>query len=221
MTDSAVSILAEKKDSLFMHADTIRARFDSANQIRSVDAWYKVKFFRSDLQGMCDSIHMIAADSAMTMYREPVLWSDSNQLSADSITLKMRSGEADSLKMEGNAFIISKDDSVRFNQIKGRTLLAKFRNNDLYKIRVLGNSQTIYYAREEDKTLIGINSAVSSDMLIFLDSNKLRSITFIEKPEASTIPEKDYPENERLLKGFKWLESERPRSPKDIFRRKE
>lgn len=221
MTDSAVSILADKKDSLYMHADTIRAEFDTSNQIRTVDAWYKVKFFRTDLQGMSDSIHMIAADSALTMYHEPVLWSDSNQLSADSITLKMSNGEADSLKMEGNAFIISKDDSVRFNQIKGRTLLAKFRNNDLYKIRVLGNSQTIYYAREEDKTLIGINTAVSSDMLIFLDSNKLKSITFIEKPEASTIPEKDYPENERLLKGFKWLESDRPRSPKDIFRRKE
>jgi hypothetical protein len=162
---------------------------------------------------------MTARDSSMTMYREPVLWSDSNQLTSDSIRLLMRNGEADSLKMFGDAFIISRDDTSKYNQIKGRTVLAKFRDNDLFKIRVVGNAQTIYYAREEDKTLIGINTAVSSEMLIFLEKNQLQTITFIEKPEAHTWPEKDLPENERLLKNFRWFEKERPVSKDDIFRR--
>lgn len=218
MTDSAVTIVAEKRDSLFMHADTVMARFDSARNIRSVDAWYKVKFFRKNIQGMCDSLHMLARDSSMTMYRQPVIWSDSNQLTSDSITLLMRNGEADSLKMFGDAFIISRDDSARYNQIKGRTVLAKFRKNELFKIRVLGNAQTIYYAREENKTLIGINTAVASEMLIFLEKNKLQSITFIDKPEAHTYPDSALPENERLLKNFRWLDKSRPRTKDDIFR---
>ncbi len=217
MTDSAVCVLVEKKDSLFLHGDTVRATFDTAQNIKKVFCFYQVKFFRHDLQGMCDSLTYTSKDSSMTMYHEPVIWSDSNQLSADSIRLTMRNGEADSLKLYNSAFIISKDDTGSFNQIKGRNVFAKFRNNELYKINVLGNAQTIYFAREEDKSLIGINMAISSDMLVFLEKNKLKSITYINKPEAHLFPEKAVPENERKLKNFKWEEKRRPLKKQDIF----
>jgi hypothetical protein len=210
--------MAGKTDSLFMHSDTVYATFDSAQEIKTVHCYHKVKFFKPDLQGMCDSLTYLSSDSAMTMYREPVMWSDSNQMTADSIRLLMRNGEADSLKMYSSAFIISRDDSNSFNQLKGRNLVAKFRNNQLYKINILGNSQTIYYVREEDRTLIGINVAVSSDMLIFLDDNKLKTITYIERPEQHLYPEKDIPEKERKLKNFKWLENRRPVKKEDIFK---
>ena len=217
MTDSAVSVLVDKKDSLFMHSDTIRATFDTAQNIKNVFCFHKVKFFRYDLQGMCDSLTYFSRDSAMTMYHNPVIWSDSNQLSADSIRLTMHNGMADSLKLFSSAFIISKDDTGSYNQIKGRNVLAKFLNNDLYKIRVIGNAQTIYYAREEDKSLIGINMAVSSEMLIFLDKNQLKSITYINAPDAHLMPEKTVPQNERKLKNFKWEEKRRPLKKSDIF----
>ena len=217
MTDSAVTVLVEKRDSLFMHADTVRATFDSAQNIKNVFCFYKVKFFRHDIQGMCDSLTYLSKDSSMTMYHQPVIWSDSNQLSADSIKLTMLNGEADSLKLYSSAFIISKDDTGKFNQIKGRNLFAKFRDNELYKIKVLGNAQTLYFAREEDKTLIGINKSESSEMLIFLEKNQLKSITYINKPVAHLYPEKSVPENERKLKNFKWEESRRPMNKKDIF----
>jgi len=217
MTDSAVSVLIDKKDSLFMHADTVRATFDAAQNIKNVFCFYKVKFFRHDLQGMCDSMVYFSRDSSMTMYHDPVVWSELNQLSADSIKLTMRNGMADSLKLYSSAFIISKDDTGSFNQIKGRNVLAKFRNNELYKINVLGNAQTIYYAREEDKSLIGIDMAVSSEMLVFLDKNHLKSITYIDNPDAHLYPEKTVPQNERKLKNFKWEEKRRPLEKKDIF----
>jgi lipopolysaccharide export system protein LptA len=217
MTDSAMAVMVEKKDSLFMHSDTVHATFDTMQNIRTVHCYYKVKFFRQDLQGMCDSLAYLSRDSAMTMYHDPVMWSDSNQLSADSIKLLMRNGEADSLKMYTSAFIISKDDTNTFNQVKGRNVFAKFRDNELYKISIIGNSQTIYYVREEDKTLIGINVAVSSDMLIFLDKNQFKSITYIEKPDEHLYPEKDLPLNERKLKNFKWVENRRPKKKMDIF----
>ena len=217
MTDSAVCVLIDKEDSLFMHADTIMATFDTAQEIKNVFCYYKVKFFRHDLQGMCDSLSYLSRDSSMTMYHEPVIWSDSNQLSADSIRLTMRNGKADSLMLYSSAFIVSKDDTSGFNQIKGRKVLAKFRDNQLYKINVLGNAQTLYYAREEDKSLIGINMAISSDMLIFLEKNQLTSITYINNPEAHLYPEKSVPLNERKLKNFKWEEKRRPLEKKDIF----
>jgi len=176
-----------------------------------------VKFYRHDLQGMCDSLAYLSRDSSMTMYHNPFIWSDSNQLSADSIRLTMHNGLADSLKLYSSAFIVSKDDTGSYNQIKGRNVLAKFRDNELYKIKVMGNAQTIYYAREEDKTLIGINMAVSSEMLIFLDKNQLKSITYINAPDAHLYPEKSVPQNERKLKNFKWEEKRRPMKKQDIF----
>ncbi len=217
MVDSAMTVMVDKKDSLFMHADTIRATFDSLEKIRNVFCFYKVKFFRHDLQGMCDSLTWFSRDSTMSMYHDPVIWSEANQLSADSIKLLMRNGQADSLKMYSAAFIVSRDDTNSFNQVKGRNVLAKFRDNEMYKVNVIGNSQTIYYAREEDKTLIGINVAFSSDMLIFLEKNQFKSITYLTAPDAHIYPEKDLPQNERKLKNFKWEEKRRPTKKSDIF----
>jgi lipopolysaccharide export system protein LptA len=217
MTDSAVGVLIDKKDSLFMHADTVKATFDSLQNIEEVFGFYRVKFFRRDLQGMCDSLTYRAVDSILTMYRNPVLWSDSNQFSADTMMLTMRNGQADSLKLFGSAFIISRDDSASYNQIKGRTLLGKFRDNELYKIRVVGNAQTIYYVREEDKSLIGINMVESGEILVFLEENKLRSITYIDNPDAHLYPERSVPANQRKLRDFRWEQKRRPMEMKDIF----
>jgi len=217
MTDSAVTVMVDNKDSLFLHSDTVWAKFDSLQHIRKIFFYDKVKFFRTDLQGLCDSLVYFSGDSSMTMYQGPVLWSGPNQLTADSIKLTIRNGQADSLKMYNSAFIISKDDSARFNQIKGRNLLARFRNNELYKIRIIGNAETIYYAREEDRTLIGINKVQSAEMLIFLENNELRTITYIGKPDAHLYPEKMVPPQELKLKNFKWLQEHRPLSKQDIF----
>lgn len=219
MTDRAVAILVDKKDSLFMHADTVMATFDTSQHIKRVFCYYKVKFFRYDIQGLCDSLVYRGQDSVLTMYRDPVLWSGPNQLTADSVRMTMLNGQADSLFMFNSTFIISKDDTNRFNQIKGRNLTAKFRNNELYKINIMGNAQTLYYAREEDRTLIGINKAIASNMLIFLEKNQLQSITYIEKPEAHLIPEKEFPPQELKLKGFKWYEEQRPLRKEDIFKK--
>lgn len=217
MTLQAMAIMVEKKDSLFMHADTVRATFDSLQNINKITCFYKVKFFRYDLQGLCDSLIYLKSDSALTMYHDPVIWAEKNQLSADSIRLTIYNGQADSLKLYSSAFIIMKDDTSKFNQIKGRNILAKFKNNELFKVNVVGNSETIYYVRDEEKALIGINVVKASEMLIFLEKNDLRTITYIGSPEAHLFPEKILPENERKLKNFRWREDERPRRKNDIF----
>jgi len=217
MVDSAVAVMVDKKDSLFMHSDTVKAIFDTSEKIKTVRCYYKMKFFRHDLQGMSDSLVYHNADSTVTMYREPVIWSGQNQLTADSITLTFRNGQADSLKMYNSAFIISEDDTNKFNQIKGRNIKAKFKDNELYKINVFGNSETIYYVREEDRSLIGINKALSSDMLIFLEKNQVKSITYLQNPAAVLYPEKEISPYDLKLKNFKWLKEKRPLVKEDIF----
>jgi len=217
MTDSALAVMIEKKDSLFIHSDTLHATFDTADNIRNIFAYYKVKFFRKDLQGKCDSLVYHGVDSVMMMYHEPVMWSEKNQLTGDSISLAIHNSEADSMVMYTTAFIISKDDTNKFNQVKGRDMIAYFKNNEIHKIKVLGNSETIYYMREEDHSLIGINKVMASDMLIFLEKNEVKSLTYIDQPKATLYPEKDISPYDLKLKGFQWSEEKRPMKKEDIF----
>ena len=120
--------------------------------------------------------------------------------------------------MYNNAFIISEDDTNSYNQVKGRDMVAYFRDNEMVKVRVLGNSETIYYVREEDKSLIGINKAVASDMLIYLDKNQVTTITYITEPVATLYPEKEISQYDLKLKGFVWIGKKRPLKKEDIFK---
>jgi lipopolysaccharide export system protein LptA len=218
MTEQALAGLVEKTDTLFVHSDTIFGFFDSANNINLVKAYFKAKFYRKDLQGVCDSMVYQGVDSTLYLYHDPVMWSEANQLTADTMTLTIRNGRMDSLVLYGSAFIISRDDTNTYNQIKGKQMIGYFVDNQLYKIKVLGNAESIYFVREEDKSLIGVNKVVSSDMLIYLEDNKLKSITYIEAPAGGISPEKDVSPYDLKLRNFKWLEEKRPLSKQDIFK---
>ena len=123
----------------------------------------------------------------------------------------------DTLVFYSSAFIISEDDTNKYNQVKGRDMIGYMKENELFKIRVLGNSETIYYVREEDKSLIGINKAISSDMLIFLENREVKSITYIDQPVATLHPENEISPFDLKLKGFKWIIGKRPLTKEDIF----
>jgi lipopolysaccharide export system protein LptA len=218
MTDSAIVGLIDKTDTLFMHSDTVKGYFDTARNVKKIYAYYHVKFYRGDLQGMCDSLVYTGADSTMLMYHEPVIWSGENQLTADTISMTLRNERMDSLVMYNSSFIISQDDSTRFNQIKGKDIVGYFLDNQLYKVLVLGNAETNYFVREDDGSLIGVNKGVSSNMLIFAEDNKLQKITYIGNPSYNLYPERDLAPNDMKLRGFVWMEDKRPLEKRDIFK---
>jgi lipopolysaccharide export system protein LptA len=218
MTDSAMVRMVDKKDTLFMHSDTVYATFDTNQNIQNIFFYHKAKFFRRDLQGMSDSMSYHGRDSTMYMYHDPVLWSAANQLTSDSIKLTILNSQIDSMILFNSAFIVSQDDTNKYNQVKGRNMIGFFKNNELYKISVTGNSETVYFAREEDHSLIGITRVYSSDMLIYVEKRQIKSITYITEPKAVTYPEKDISPYDLKLKGFKWIVGKKPLSKMDIFR---
>ncbi len=113
--------------------------------------------------------------------------------------------------------MINEEDSGKFNQIKGRSMTGYFRNNEAYKIDVRGNGETVYYAKDKNE-IIGVNLAQSSNLTIYLKDNKPDDIRFYVKPSGVTYPLGMAPQEELLLKGFKWLDKLRPRTMEDIFR---
>ena len=64
-----------------------------ASRHRKIFAHYKVKFYKNDLQGLCDSLVYTAFDSLMNLYKTPLLWSNENQLVANEIAIKINDGK--------------------------------------------------------------------------------------------------------------------------------
>lgn len=220
VTDRAMAISYDEQDSLFMHSDTLWMFMNDKKNVKKILAYHQVRFYRKDLQGVCDSLAYIMKDSTMTMYKNPVIWSGANQLSSDTISLVIKNGQMDSMTMAPNAFIISKDSAQMFNQIKGRTMIGYFSRNRIYKMRVDGNAQSIYWLRNDNKQLIGFNKAEASDMMIRISDNKIVGIDYLDKPSETLYPPRDATGKTTFLDGFNWLNYLKPVSKEDIFVKK-
>jgi lipopolysaccharide export system protein LptA len=219
VVDSAMMTQIFDKDSLYMHADTLLSIFDSVNNIRTMFAYHHVRYFKLDLQGKCDSLVYSSKDSVTRMYKSPVVWSDENQMTGDTITISMRNKRVDSMNIYHNSFIISQEDTVRFNQIKGKNVTGYFDDSShLYKVKVLGNGQTIYYAKDKEEKYVGVNRADCSDIMIYIKNNKVDKISLLNLPDATFYPMKELTIKELLLKDFKWLISKRPKDKLEIFK---
>ncbi|HMT30652.1 MAG TPA: OstA-like protein [Bacteroidia bacterium] len=217
VTGRAIMIKIFETDSLFLHADTLYASQDTTTKNRTWIAFHGVRIFKKDLQGKCDSLVYNTSDSTLSFFYEPVLWSDQNQLTAVHMYLRMANSKLDQLYLKDAAFITSKEDTARFNQIKGRNMTGYFIDNKLNSIHVEGNGQSIYYTQNSKKQFTGVNRADCSDMLIFIKESKVNSITMINKPDATMYPINELNVNELKLKGFVWREELRPKSKEDIF----
>ncbi|MBN1339992.1 MAG: hypothetical protein JXA03_11755 [Bacteroidales bacterium] len=220
IVDSALAIMIDKHDSLYLHSDTLAIRFDTLHEkAEKMLAYYKAKLFRKDLQGMCDSLVYDFSDSTIFLYKDPVLWSEENQLTADTIHIALRGNQVDTMALTNSCFIISVDDSISgtYNQIKGKTVTGYFKDNQIVKVVVTGNSETIYFVREEDGSLIGVNKTISSDMLILLTNNEIESITYIRQPKGAVYPLRELNEKDLFLKDFRWIGDRRPLKREDVF----
>ncbi|WMJ71611.1 OstA-like protein [Cytophagaceae bacterium ABcell3] len=201
-----------EKDTLFLTADTLISIDKKDNPDKKLIAYPKSKIWRSDLQTKADSLVYDFADSIIYFYNDPVLWSEKNQISGDSIRLLMVNNNPDKMYVNNNSFIVSQDTIENFNQIKGRNMTAFFVDKKVNKVLVNGNAESIYYAIEEEKNkTTGMNKSLCSDMRIMFNSdNKLHTISFLANPNASFIPPHEIKEPETRLKGFKWRKEERP-----------
>ena len=219
--DPLYTVVDEEGDSLHVHGDTLYSstRTDSlGTQSRLLQIFYGVRFMRKDMQGTCDSLSYSTLDSTFRMYKDPIMWDDSTQITGDTIYLLTANNKPDTLKVLSNAFMVSQTDSIRYNQVKGRQMLGKFGNGELRKVYVNGNGEAIYYPKEEDGSYLGMNRSICSRILIILKDSEVKRITWIGKPEGVMHPIDKIPADRKILDGFKPRFDERPLSKADLFK---
>ena len=197
-------------DTLFMTADTLVSVEDSIPANERILAYHRVKIFREDLQGVSDSLAYHITDSTLYFYQDPVLWSQENQINADSIRIEIRKGTIDALYTVDNSFVVSQDTLKNYNQIKGRDMKASFRDGSIFRVDVYGNGESIYYILEEDSLMVGMNRILSSDIRIDFVDNALDMIRTRPKTEGSLIPPHEIEAENERLNGFAWRADRRP-----------
>lgn len=218
VTKRAVAINLVENDSVYIHGKVLMVTGKPDHRI--IRAFNNVRFFKTDMSGKCDSIHSDQKNGLTKMIGNPILWNFENQMTGDVMHLIANSvtEKLDSLKVLNNAFIISKDTiGSGFNQVKGLNLYGKFRENKLYEVDVVKNTEVIFYMRNDAQELIGINKNVSSSINMKLDENQIETITFFKTVDGDIYPEAELPENARKLRGFVWRGDERLRTKDDIF----
>ncbi len=215
----SISVQEQEKDSLYVHGDTLMVT--GKPEARILRAFRNAKFYKKDLSGKCDSIHSEQKTGVTQLIRKPVLWNGANQMTGDSIHLisNLKTEKLDSLKVLENAFIISLDSiSMKgYNQAKGINLYGQFIENELKIIDLVQNTEVIYYMYNDDDELIGIDKTICSSIRITMANNDVEDLTFFTNPDGTIFPEKELPENSRILKGFVWRGDERIINKEDIF----
>lgn len=217
VTDSALMVAWDESDSIYVHGDTLFSGIDSASQGRVMKVYRGVSFFRSDMQGICDSLAYSLNDSIMRMYYNPVLWSDSSQMSAAYAEFRIDRGGIKGLFLQGDAMIISKYREGDYNQIKGKEIRGFFVEGELVKLIVDGNAETIYFIEDENGSLTGIDYSMASSIIIWMGDGEVKTISMLDKPQGTIYPENEFLGSSRFLEGFLWIEDSRPSSPQSVM----
>lgn len=227
ITGHAELILLMDGDTLFLHADTLfTARAGSEDSSdpdqdrMEITAYRGVRFFKSDMQGACDTLVYNGPDGLIRMFHRPVLWTEADQITGDHILIAMSDGRPHRLYVEGNAFLLSEVDTVHLDQVAGNRMTGYFEDEALRRIVAEGNGRTRYFAREENngvEELIGMNKAECSSISVVLEDGQVSTVTFMERPDAILYPIEKVPEKELRMEGAVSRMEERPKDRYSIF----
>ncbi|MFN3875742.1 MAG: hypothetical protein ACK4L7_07520, partial [Flavobacteriales bacterium] len=205
-------------DTLYLHADTLFAEPHGA--ARRITARRRARFYKPDLQGACDTLIYSEADSLITLRHRPVLWSGADQISGDTIRLRLKDGLAHRLLVQGSGFLLSPADSGRFDQVAGTVMTGFFTEGELRRLDVEGNARTVYHPKEQKEgreEAIGVNRADCSRIKVRLHEGRITAVIFLDRPDAVLYPLEKAPVEETVLPGLVYRAAERPRDREGIF----
>lgn len=205
-------------DTMHLSADTIFSYRDTLlpDTGRFLRAWHDVRLYKSDLQGISDSMVYRTADSLFQFFDQPMMWSDTSQFEGDTILIALRAKKLDRMYLRRNGFIVQSPDLQFFNQIKGTWITAHFQENELDRVLVEGNAESIYYGLDDSNAYVGVNQVVCSSFWIHFDQKKVDRIVFLQEPKATLLPMDDAMKKPPTLDGYRWVTKNRPKGIADI-----
>lgn len=217
------SIMAAAPDSASRQPQAFRPvanktdTIEIADTVRYIIAAPRVKFYRSDMQGLCDSMTFVSTDSMIYMNRHPVVWSENRQIFGDIITLHLNDSTVDWARLPQNGFMAEFIEDGYFNQLSGKEMFATFKERQLRHLDVTGNVLAITFPEENDSTINKMTSIETSFLAADFKDNALERMKLWSETSGTVTPLYLAKKSAMFLPDFKWFEIFRPSSPDDIF----
>ena len=221
-TRKAVAMDYSHGDTLYAHGDTMRLvtyNHDTDSAYRKVFAYPHVRVYRTDVQAVCDSMVMNSLDSVLTMYKDPILWSDGRQILGEEIRAYMADSTIRFAHVIGQALSVEMlPDTVHYNQVSSKEMKSWFEEGKLRLNQAQGNVKTVYYATDNaDSTLIGLNYLETDTLKMFMSPTRRLERIWACKHSGTMYPISQIPPEKYKLPEFVWFDYVRPLSKDDIF----
>jgi lipopolysaccharide export system protein LptA len=244
-TQHPLMIIEQDKDSIYVTADTlfsarIRDFKDStykrlikdtiktrkvinarntkdSTDIRFFQCYHNVRIFSDSLQAVSDSLFYSAEDSVFRLFTNPIVWANNSQLTGDTIYLFTKNKKADKMQVFENGMAINKSGENMYNQLRGNTINGFFKDGNIEYMRAKGSAQSIYYAKDENEGMVGLNNASGDIIDMRFADSELKKVVFIRDVTGVMYPIKQVPEEKKQLRDFKWQENKRPKSKFELF----
>lgn len=236
-------IVEQEQDSIFIAADTLfSARLtdlygakdsvvkkDTLKEVKIVDtktkdstnryfeAFRNVRVFSDSLQAVCDSLFYSFKDSVFRLYDDPVVWSNENQVTGDTILLFTKNKKADKMQVFKNSFIASLVKPEIFNQVKSSRMDAYFVDGNIDSVRARGSAECVYYIQDEDSAFTGINQSNAELMDVYFKEKEMQRVVFRTAVKGTIWPMKQKTPQEMHLQNFRWRDAERPKTKYELF----
>lgn len=206
-----------QKDTLYLHADTIKTYIDN-DSLRVLVASPKVRFYRTDVQGVCDSMSMEERDSILRMFKHPVIWSETKQIFGNQINVHLNDSTVDYAELPNSAFVAEHLGEIYYNQLSGKKMKAIFKDGEMRQLDVDGNAIVLMFPMENDSTYNKFVTAEGSYLKMLLKpKQEIEKISMWPKPVGKSVPLYMAKKNQLYLIGFKWYDAIRPKNQDDIF----
>lgn len=224
--DSTSKPVAAKDSVGITVKDTINQRTTFAprpktetDTLRFITAFRNVRIYNDSLQAVADSMFYSGVDSAFQLYYDPVAWSRGSQVTGDTIFMYTKNKKPSRLFVWENALLVQdvKSTANFFNQIKGRTINAYFKNGEIDFVKAKGSSESIYYAQDSDSAFVGMNRTTADMIDMFFAEKEAKKVKFTSSVKGITYPIRQLPEDQKKLDNFKWLEKRRPKNKLELF----
>lgn len=217
VTENALAREFSQKDTIYIHADTLRT-ITVDDSVRILIANKYVRFYRKDLQGVCDSAAVSESDSILNMYRHAIVWSEGRQISGDEINVHVRDSVVDWATLPQNGLIIEHLGEDYYNQLSGRKMYATFENKELKRLEVSGDVDALFYPMENDSTYNKLINASSAYLTIDMKpKQEVDRIKMWPDVSGTVVPLFLAKKSQLRIEKFRWYDSIRPKDPKDVM----
>ena len=214
-----------QKDTIYLHADTLCTLINyvvkdslGGDSVRVLRAFNQVRFYRSDVQGICDSLQLSEADTIINMYDHAVVWNLERQIFGDEINIHLNDSAADWATLPTGGFMAEHLGEIYYDQLSGKKMKAWFENKELRQLDVDGNVEVIMFPQEDDSTYNKMVNAESSYLRLNLKpKQEVDRIAMWPEVTGRVTPLYLARKTDLYLPQFQWYDALRPKTPDDIY----